>query len=129
MVETVKTAQDVAEAYVSFVRSGQHEECRTTLYAENATSEEPSALEGVCDEIVTTGIEAIKQKCSRFFSYFDIRHVTISDPFLHSDQAFAVTFTYKVLHRGSGEHFDSREIAVFTVEGGKIMREVFYQQP
>ncbi|MEO1658015.1 MAG: nuclear transport factor 2 family protein [Pseudomonadota bacterium] len=124
-----RSLAEVAEAYVSFIRTGQHEECRDTLYAENASSEEPSALEGVCDEIVTTGIEAIKQKSNRFFSYFDIEHVTISDPFLHGNEAFAVTFTYKVLHRGSGEHFDSHEIAVFTVEGGKIMREVFYQQP
>ncbi|MEO1042163.1 MAG: nuclear transport factor 2 family protein [Pseudomonadota bacterium] len=120
---------EVAQAYVSFIRNDDKEDCRAALYADDAVSEEPSVLDGVCDELVTRGIDAIKEKSKRFFSYFDIEEVTISDAFLHGDEAFAVTFTYKVRHRESGEHFDSHEIAVLTVEAGRITREVFYQQP
>lgn len=126
---TTRSLAEVAEAYVSFIRSGDHEDCRNTLYGDEAISEEPSVLEGVCDELITRGIQAIKEKSERFFSYFDIEEVAISDPFLHGDAAFAVTFTYKVRHRGSGELFDSHEIAVLTVDAGRITREVFYQQP
>lgn len=123
------TLTDVAAAYVGFIRNNDHDGCRRTLYADDAVSEEASVLDGVCDEIVTRGIDAIRQKSERFFSYFAIEDVSISDPFIHGDQAFAVTFTYRVRHRGSGELFDSHEIAVLTVEAGAITREVFYQQP
>lgn len=126
---TTPSLAEVAAAYVGFVRQGEHQECLDTPYSADAESVEPSVIEDICESLVTQGIQSIKEKSERFFSYFDIEEINVSEPFLHSDNAFAVTLTYGVRHRGSGEAFDSHEVAVLTVEAGRITREVFYQQP
>jgi len=39
---------------------------------------------------------------------------------------FAVFFHYDVTNKPSGQHFNMKEVALYTVDGGKITREEFF---
>lgn len=44
----------------------------------------------------------------------------------HGDDRFAVIFDISVKHKESGEVSDMKEVALYTVGDGKIVREEFF---
>ena len=50
----------------------------------------------------------------------------VSDPMLHGEDRFAVTFEMKGKEKESGKAFDMKEVAVYHVANGKIAREEFF---
>ena len=51
---------------------------------------------------------------------------SVSDPFLHGENSFAVIFEVQGKVKESGEAFDMREVGVYHVVNGKIVREEFF---
>ena len=72
------------------------------------------------------GLEAIKGKHDWWDSTFEFVKGDISDPMPNGDDRFAVIFDISVKHKQNGEVSDMKEVALYTVDGGKIVREEFF---
>ncbi|SNR98408.1 nuclear transport factor 2 family protein [Antarctobacter heliothermus] len=119
------TLKEIADALVAGCREGHELEILDKLYAADAVSVEAMAMPGM-DSPETHGIDGIKGKHAWWSSNFEVLESTVSGPFLHGDSSFAVIFEMKAKHRESGEVSDMHEVAIYTVGGGKIVREAFY---
>ena len=51
---------------------------------------------------------------------------SVSDPMLHGEDRFAVIFEVSGHEKESGTAFDMKEVAIYHVAGGKIVREEFF---
>ena len=114
---------DVATALVDGCRTGKERENLDKLYAADAVSVESIDM-GQGRE--TVGVDGIKGKHDWFESAFEILDGTVSDPFPHGDDRFAVVFKMKAKSKETGAIEDMEEVAVYHVSGGKIVREEFF---
>jgi ketosteroid isomerase-like protein len=48
------------------------------------------------------------------------------DPFLHGDDRFAVIFDIDATEKATGQRMPMREVAVYHVADGRIVREEFF---
>lgn len=53
----------------------------------------------------------------------------VSGPYLHGPDRFAVIFSMEGRPKAGGDAFSMREVALYTVSGGKIVREEFFAAP
>ncbi|WP_417208336.1 SnoaL-like domain-containing protein [Antarctobacter sp.] len=115
----------IADELVAGCREGRELENLDKIYAADAVSVEAMPMQGM-DSAETHGIDGIKGKHAWWTSTFEVVDVKVSGPFLHGDSSFAVIFEMKAKHRESGEISDMHEVGIYTVGGGKIVREAFY---
>ena len=116
--------KSVAEELVSGCRQGREVENLGKLYAADAVSVEAADMSGQGRE--AHGLDAIRGKHAWWDSAMEVTSAKISDPMLHGEDRFAVMFEVEGTDKASGEAFDMKEIAVYTVNGGKIVREEFF---
>ena len=115
------TLSDIATALVDGCKAGRETANLDRLYAEHATSVEPRDT-GTGRE--ATGLPAIHAKHAWFAENATVHAAQVEGPFLHGDDRFAVIFrTDMTLF---GQRSQSVEVAVYTVESGKIVREEFF---
>lgn len=93
------------------------------LYADNIVSVEAIARPDGSFE--TAGKEAVIQKSADWAAAHEIHSGSIEGPFLLLDQ-FSVIFDFEVTPKSTGKRVALREIAVYTVSNGKIIKEEFY---
>lgn len=53
----------------------------------------------------------------------------VSGPYLHGPDRFAVIFSIEGRPKAGGEPFSMQEVALYTVSGGRIVREEFFAAP
>ena len=51
---------------------------------------------------------------------------SVSDPMLHGPDRFAVIFELDATMKATGTREAMKEVALYTVKGGKIVREEFF---
>ncbi|MCP2323846.1 uncharacterized protein YbjT (DUF2867 family)/ketosteroid isomerase-like protein [Hamadaea flava] len=118
-----RSTRDVADAYVEALRRGALAEATPLL---SPTMVRVAPLEGVAE---TVGLEAIMANAHRLTADYDIHEVTADGPLL-GDGQFAVKFTFDQTHRPSGVRRTARKVTLYTVSGGRIVREeVAYVDP
>lgn len=117
------TFEDVARELVAGCREGREAENLNKLYAEDAVSVEAADM-GQGRE--TVGRDGIRGKHDWFASMYDQVSGETSDPMPHGDDRFAVIFDMKMRKRETGEIEEMRDIGVYTVKDGKIVREEFF---
>ncbi|MFL4470861.1 SnoaL-like domain-containing protein [Tateyamaria armeniaca] len=117
------TFDEVANKLVDGCRTGKTTENLDLLYAPDAVSVE--AMDNGNGREVQ-GLDAIKGKHEWWDSTFEMISGDVSDPFPSGDDRFAVIFEIKVKHKESGEVSDMKEVALYTVDDGKIVREEFF---
>ncbi|MGF1447161.1 MAG: SnoaL-like domain-containing protein [Pikeienuella sp.] len=122
MTEELKT---IAEALVAHCRNHTEAEGLETLYAADAVSVEAAAMPGA-ESRELVGLDAIKGKHAWWNNTMDVHSGTTSDPFLHGDDRFAVIFEADVTNKETGQRSQMKEVAVYTVANGKIVREEFF---
>jgi len=93
-------------------------------YHADAVSVEAADFSGTGRE--TSGIEGIKGKHIWWAENFEVHGGDVTGPFLHGEDRFAVIFDMDVTHKQSGERSVMKEVAIYTVADGKIVREEFY---
>ena len=93
------------------------------LYAPDAVSVE-AADQGMGRE--TAGLAGIKGKHEWWEAHMEVTKASVSDPMPHGDDRFAVIFEVQGRDKTSGETFDMKEVAVYHVANGKIVREEFF---
>lgn len=114
----------VAQQLVDNCRTGQEARGLETLYHPDAVSVEASAPPGGSAE--SRGIDAIKGKHAWWNSAFEVHGGKVDGPFPHGTDKFAVIFEMDATDKATGTRTAMREVAVYTVSDGRIVREEFF---
>ncbi len=114
---------DVAKELVAGCREDRTRDNLDKLYAEDAVSVEAADMGGGRE---TKGLDGIKGKHDWWESEMEMLDGDITGPLPHGDDRFAVIFRIKVKEKATGKVSDMEEVGVYTVQGGKIVREEFF---
>ncbi|KIT16633.1 nuclear transport factor 2 family protein [Jannaschia aquimarina] len=117
------TLNEIAAELVAGCREEREGENLDKLYAPDAVSVEAADF-GQGRE--AQGIEAIKAKHAGWNAMFEVLDHSASDPMPHGDDRFAVIFEAKTKNRETGEVDEMKEVAVYHVYDGRIVREEFF---
>ncbi len=118
------TLEEIANALVDGCRTQKEDENLGKLYAEDAVSAEAADFSGMGRE--TKGIEGIRGKHAWWGSNFEVHGGDVQGPFLHGDDRFAVIFEIDATEKASGQRTQMKEVAIYHVADGKIVREEFF---
>lgn len=116
---------ELGQAFVHAMRDRKGLSSVAELYSEDAESVEAVVPPGR-DVRVAKGRQAILGKREDWASIHEIQLLSADGPFVHPPNRFAVNFEAKVRKRGTSKVRILREVAVYYVEGGKIVREEFF---
>ncbi|MCR9159071.1 MAG: SnoaL-like domain-containing protein [Nannocystaceae bacterium] len=119
------SAKEIGQQLVAFCKEGKNLESINTLYAETIESVEASEPQQG-GERVTKGIEGVRGKNQWWSENHEIHSAAVHGPYPHGDDRFAVRFEYDITNKPSGMRMQMDEVGVFTVEGGKIVKEEFF---
>lgn len=117
------TLMDIANELVAGCREDRAKENLSKLYSPDAVSVEASDMGNGRE---AHGLDAIRAKHDYWESSTEMTGGSISDPFPHGDDRFAVIFEAQGRDKASGEPFEMKEVAVYHVADGKIVREEFF---
>ena len=115
--------KEIANALVAGCRDGREVENLEKLYASDAVSVEGTD-HGSGRE--TKGLDGIKGKHAWWDSAMEVTRQEVSDPMLHGDDRFAVIFDVAAREKESGKTMQMKEVAIYHVADGKIVREEFF---
>jgi len=119
-VKTGKGASpmEVGQALVAMVRAGQYEP-NAQLWAPKFSS-----VEGMGVNLEWTGRKAVAAKNDDWHKANTLHSCTAEGPFVGAT-GFAVRYTMDVECKTDGSRITMNEVGVYTVKGGKIIREEF----
>ena len=118
----------IAEALVAHCRANTTYQGLDELYAEDAESIE--AFPGPDGSSpISKGRGAIRGKHEWWDSAFDVHSAIADGPYLHGPNRFAVIFEIDATETQSGQRSQMKEVGIYTVEEGKIVREEFFYTP
>ena len=120
------TTDEIAKKLCEHCRNGTEAEGLATLYAADAVSVEPMSPEGM--EPVSSGIEAIKGKHDWWNSNMEVHSFELEGPFVNGD-AFTVVFEVDSTDKSSGQRWKAKEVGLYEVSGGKIVKESCFMAP
>ncbi|WP_052348691.1 nuclear transport factor 2 family protein [Leisingera methylohalidivorans] len=98
------------------------------IYSENAQSVEAVVPPGR-DVRIAKGRAAIRGKREDWAANHDIKRLDADGPYVHPPNRFAVRFQAEVTQKATGRQMILSEIALYTVENGKIVHEEFFMLP
>ena len=98
------------------------------IYSENAESVEAVIPPGR-DVRIAKGRGAIKAKREDWAATHDILKLEADGPYVHPPNRFGVRFKAEVTQKATGRQMTLREVAIYSVESGKIVREEFFMLP
>ncbi len=115
----------LATEFVANCNSGRELHGLETLYADHAVSVEayPNPQTGTA---VTEGRDGIRGKHAWWAATFETHSMKATGPYMHGDDRFAVVFHATATEKASGQQSEMNEVAIYTVDDGKIVREEFF---
>jgi ketosteroid isomerase-like protein len=123
-MEGEMTLSEIANDLVAGCREGRDTENLTRLYAPDAVSVEAASMGDMGAE--THGLDGIRGKHDWWAAENIVHSVQADGPYLHGGDRFAVIFDMDVEGRKTGQRTQMREVAVYHVAGGRIVREEFF---
>lgn len=111
---------DVANGLVGMVRAGQLKEAVDRYYADDIVS-----IEAMGEMRETHGIEMVRGKSEWWDAHHEVLSGEVVGPFVNGDE-FSVLMRFEVKSKDSGDITPMEEIAVYTVQEDKIVRERFF---
>ena len=117
--------REIADKLVNYCRTNDTQTGLNELYAADAVSVEAMAMPGG-DSAETKGLDGIRGKHEWWESSFEYHGGNVDGPYMHGDNQFGVIFEMDVTEKATGERSQMKEMAVYTVENGKIAKEQFY---
>jgi hypothetical protein len=120
------STDEIGKKYVELCRQQKNLEALDTLFRPDAVSVEAMGNETM--PAVMKGVEAIRGKNEWWVNNHEIHGGGVKGPFPNGDR-FAVIFDFDVTPKSGpmkGKRMKMEEVGLFTVEGGKIVREEFY---
>ncbi|MDV6034766.1 MAG: nuclear transport factor 2 family protein [Phycisphaera sp. RhM] len=118
--------REIAEKLCEHCRNHTEAQGLHELYAENAVSVEPMAPDG--QSPVTEGRAGIEAKHDWWNRNFEVHSAELEGPFVNGD-SFSVIFDIDTTDRNTGQRWKAKEVAVYEVADGKIVRESFFMAP
>jgi hypothetical protein len=115
------SAAEIGSAVVAHLNSGAHDD--TPLW-NKYWSKDVSSIEGVGVGMAFHGRKAMEAKCKGWMDENIVHGCRAEGPFIGST-GFAVKLTMDVQERKSGNRRTMQEVAVYTVQSGKVVREEF----
>ncbi|MDJ1466925.1 SnoaL-like domain-containing protein [Xanthocytophaga flava] len=117
------TTQQVANRYYELIQKNLYEQIQNELYASDAVSIEPENDSKL--PLVVTGIDALRQKESLFFSQVEQMHSSYMSELVVSTFFFSMMTGMDVTMQGKPRK-NKEQICVFEVRNGKIVKEQFF---
>jgi hypothetical protein len=114
---------EIATRLVELCRQGKNAEAVKTLFADEAVSVEAIAPPGGTPEV--NGMQGILGKGDWWVANHEVHSASITGPWPHGNR-FVVGFHYDVTNKPSGQRMTMDEVALYTIEAGKIVREEFF---
>jgi ketosteroid isomerase-like protein len=114
---------EIGAALVAGCNAGQAKANLRVLYADDAQSVEAADMG---NGTTVTGIAAIEGKHDWWDGAHETHSSTATGPFMHGADRFAVIFAADATTKETGVRFSMQEVGVYTVAGGKIVREEFF---
>jgi ketosteroid isomerase-like protein len=117
--------QEIGQKLVELCRAGRNLEA-LSLYAPDAVSVEAVGSETM--PAVMKGIDAIRGKGEWWFANNEIHRSDARGPYPNGER-FAVVFDFEFTSKEgptAGQRVKMEEVALYTVENGKIVREEFF---
>ena len=114
----------VANQLIEFCNKGEEAQALATLYDEGVVSIEAAAMPGMARE--TYGLDELRGKHDWWNNAHEVHEVKAEGPFCFGDNQFTVIFDMDATNKQSGERMQAREIALYSVLDGKIVREEFF---
>ncbi len=117
--------KEVGAKLVELCKQGKNLEAIETFYDHGIVSVEAQAAAGM--PAVMTGIDAIRGKHKWWVENHEIHSSSAEGPFANGDR-FAVIYQFDVTPKDGpmkGKRMAMKEIGVYTVKDGKIVREEF----
>lgn len=119
---------EIGRAFVQAMRNLEGLSNVDDMYAEDAESIEAVVPPNRYVRIAS-GREAIKAKREDWLKSFDIHSLDADGPYVHPPNRFAVRFEAEVSAKATGQKKILREVAIYSVQDGKIIREEFFMSP
>ena len=124
---TSTSTATIARELADLCQQGRNLEAIEKFYSPNIVSVESMGSEEMPAE--QHGIDAIRGKNQWWFENNEIHSAKVNGPFI-GDGQFAVQFDYDTTFKPSGQRMKMTEMALYTVEDGKIVHEhFFYHMP
>ena len=122
----MKSTFEVGKELVDLTGQGRWLEAINALYSPDIVSVEAVVMPPgrPCPQ----GIAAVREKTVRFLQDHEIHHCAVTGPWPHGDR-FIVVFKLNLTAKNgpmAGKRFDLEEAALYTVKGGKIVKEEFF---
>jgi hypothetical protein len=118
----------IGKDFVNAMRNRHGLDHINAAYAENAQSVE-AVTPPYRDVRITKGRDAIKAKREDWLKLYELHKLDADGPYLHPPNQFAVRFEADVTQKATGRRMTVCEMAVYSVEDGKIDREEFFILP
>jgi len=118
-------AKEIGQRLVELCREGKNLECIDTFYAKDVESIEAAAPPSGNGRVIK-GIEGVRGKNVWWAEHHEVNEASVQGPYPHGEDRFAVRFDYDVTNKDNGQRIKMDEVALFTVEDGKIVREEFF---
>lgn len=119
---------ELGRAFVQAMRDNKGISNVDEMYAENASSIEAVVPPGRYVRIAKSR-EAVKAKREDWSATHEIHRLDADGPYIHPPNRFAVRFEADVTQKAGGKQMKLSEIAVYSVEDGKIALEEFFMSP
>jgi len=117
------TTTEIGKKLVDLCQQGKNHEAMETLYAPDIVSVEARSMPNMSAE--TQGLAGVIAKSKWWADNHVIHTASCEGPFPNGDR-FVVRFTYEVTFKPTDTRRKLDEMALFTVAGGKIVREEFF---
>jgi ketosteroid isomerase-like protein len=114
------TVEEIAQDLVRLVRAGRDDEAGRRYWAPNVRS-----VEARDDMPVAEGPQALAAKGEWFMDNHEVHDVKVEGPWVNGNR-FTARFTYDLTPKATGERTSFDEIALYTVEGEKVVEERFF---
>ncbi len=128
MSQTIGT-QEIGTQLVELIKAGKTFEAIERLYADDIQSIEAMECgEGEGEGMPRTqqGKPAIIAKNEWWYENMDVHSADVEGPFPHEPDRFALIFNMDATCKQTGNRMQMREIGLYTVSGGRIVKEEFF---
>ena len=117
---------EIAQQLVAHCQAHTEAQGLQELYHPEAVSVEAMGPPGM--DLEMTGLEAIQGKHEWWAANFEEHEVTVDGPYVNGNN-FSVVFEMDVTEKSSGNRMQMKEVALYSVADGKIVREEFQMKP
>lgn len=118
--------QEIAKKLCAHIDAHTEAQALDKLYAPEAVSVEPMAMPGM--DPVSAGVAAIKAKHDWWNGTMEVHDFKMEGPFVNGDQ-FSMVFSLDCTDTSNGQRWSGKEVGLYDVANGKIVRETFFMMP